>query len=84
MGYCLSGRWENYSRFRDVSEKVIFSQIVEVPSNLSEQPDEEFGFVGFLPIVFWMVPLGFIILAQDSKWLQRPTLKPSLGANPIG
>lgn len=35
-----------------------------------------FGFVGFLPILgFWMVPLGFIILAQDSKWLQRPTLK---------
>lgn len=35
-----------------------------------------FGFVGFLPILgFWMVPLGLIILAQDSKWLQRPTLK---------
>lgn len=34
------------------------------------------GFVGFLPILgFWMVPLGLIILAQDSKWLQRPTLK---------
>jgi len=34
-----------------------------------------FGFVGFLPIFgFWMVPLGLIILAQDSKWLQRPTL----------
>jgi 4-alpha-glucanotransferase len=35
-----------------------------------------FGFVGFLPILgFWMVPLGLIILAQDSKWLQRPTLR---------
>lgn len=35
-----------------------------------------FGFVGFLPILgFWMVPLGLIILAQDSRWLQRPTLK---------
>ncbi len=35
-----------------------------------------FGFVGFLPILgFWMVPLGLIILAQDSKFLQRPTLK---------
>jgi 4-alpha-glucanotransferase len=35
-----------------------------------------FGFVGFLPILgVWMVPLGLIILAQDSKWLQRPTLK---------
>jgi 4-alpha-glucanotransferase len=33
------------------------------------------GFIGFLPILgFWMVPLGVIILAQDSKWLQRPTL----------
>jgi 4-alpha-glucanotransferase len=33
------------------------------------------GFVGFLPILgFWMVPLGLIILAQDSKWLRRPTL----------
>ena len=35
-----------------------------------------FGFVGFLPILgFWMVPLGLIILAQDTKWLQRPTLR---------
>lgn len=35
-----------------------------------------FGLVGFLPILgFWMVPLGLIILAQDSKWLQSPTLK---------
>ena len=35
-----------------------------------------FGFAGFLPILgFWMVPLGLIMLAQDSKWLQRPTLK---------
>lgn len=35
-----------------------------------------FGCVGFLPILgFWMVPLGLIILAQDSKWLQGPTLK---------
>ncbi|MGI2034197.1 4-alpha-glucanotransferase [Rhizobium panacihumi] len=34
------------------------------------------GLVGFLPILgFWMVPFGLIILAQDSKWLQRPTLK---------
>lgn len=34
------------------------------------------GFFGFLPILgFWMVPLGLIILAQDSTWLQRPTLK---------
>ncbi|AYD05168.1 4-alpha-glucanotransferase (plasmid) [Neorhizobium sp. NCHU2750] len=34
------------------------------------------GCAGFLPILgFWMVPLGLIILAQDSKWLQRPTLK---------
>ena len=34
------------------------------------------GFVGFLPILgFWMVPLSLIILAQDSKWLQRPTLR---------
>lgn len=33
------------------------------------------GFIGFLPILgFWMVPLGLIILAQDIKWLQRPTL----------
>ncbi len=35
-----------------------------------------FGLVGFLPILgFWMVPLGLIILAKDSRWLQRPTLK---------
>ncbi len=34
-----------------------------------------FGILGFLPILgFWMVPLGLIILAQDCKWLQRPTL----------
>lgn len=34
------------------------------------------GLVGFLPILgLWMVPLGLIILAQDSKWLQRPTLQ---------
>lgn len=34
------------------------------------------GFIGFLPILgFWMVPLGLMILAQDSKWLQRPTLR---------
>jgi 4-alpha-glucanotransferase len=34
-----------------------------------------FGFFEHLPILgFWMVPLGLIILAKDSKWLQRPTL----------
>lgn len=33
------------------------------------------GFIGFLPILgFWMMPLGLIILAQDSEWLQRRTL----------
>ena len=33
------------------------------------------GCVGFLPVLgFWMVPLGFILLAQDIPILRRPTL----------
>jgi hypothetical protein len=34
------------------------------------------GFVGFLPILgFWMVPLGFLVLAIDVPFVRPPLIK---------
>jgi hypothetical protein len=32
------------------------------------------GLFGFLPVLgLWMLPLGFLLLAQDLRFLRRPT-----------
>lgn len=32
------------------------------------------GFLGFLPVLgFWMLPLAFLLLAQDLPFLRKPT-----------